>query len=235
MKITRKNGKQAKLNHDYFETIDTEEKAYFLGLIAADGSIIKHKKSKNGYSHILRLELMASDKYIIERLRDELKSNLQVREYKKAINRDGWKDKHNAYIQFHSKKLFDDLNKYGIGERKTTTLKKLPNLNEEFMRHFIRGFFDGDGCVYINYRYKVPRPHFSFYGTYEFLSDLKEHLVQELNLSNRKVHQKKTQNVSMVTFSTVSDVKNFYDYIYKDATVFLHRKKEKFDLYIDKI
>lgn len=234
--ITRGNGKQVTLLHDYFETIDSEAKAYFLGLIAADGSAMKRKRSKNGYSHIIRLELMVSDKYIIEALKNELGSNLKVRDYKSSNNREGWKEKHNAYIAFHSKKMFNDLNKYGIGINKTINLKHLPNLNEKMMRHFIRGFFDGDGTVYTaSSKYKKPRPIFGFYGTYEFITSLQDYLINKLKVSKRKVIKQKDANVSFVTYSTIEDIQNFYKYIYEDATIYLHRKKEKFDLHIDSV
>ena len=68
---------------------------------------------------------------------------------------------------------------------------------------------------------------FGFYGQHDFLQDIKKILVNELDLSNRKIHDKET--VSMITFSRKQDLINFYDYIYKDATIYLKRKKEKFE------
>lgn len=232
-KVTRRNGKQVKLDHDYFENIDTEHKAYFLGLIAADGSVMKQQKSKNGYSHSLRLELMADDRYIIEHLKNELKSDLNVKEYKSSNNRSGWKEKHNAYIQFHSKKLFDDLGNYGIHPNKTVNLEALPSIDDEYMRHYIRGFFDGDGTVYLNSNYSEPRPIFGFYGTFDFLDNLQEYLISKLNINRRKITKQKDANVCFVTYSTKSNIVDFYNYIYEGANIFLKRKKDKFDIFIE--
>ena len=60
--ITRPNGKVAILNHNYFDNIDSEEKAYFLGLLTADGNIQHHIKKGNSWT--ITLELMKDDKYL---------------------------------------------------------------------------------------------------------------------------------------------------------------------------
>jgi hypothetical protein len=233
--VTRPNGKQATIDHNYFETIDTEEKAYFLGFLAADGCVRIEKKSQNGYSYCIRLELKVEDKYIIEKLRDELKSDLTVKEY---IGQSGFKNKkynklkRNAYISFYSKKIFNDLAKLGIHPGKTFNLSKLPCLNPTMMKHYIRGFFDGDGTVYINKSYAEPRTIFGFYGTNSFLNSLQDYLI-DINILNkkRKIFKKKVEKVSFVTYSTINDINNFYHYIYDSATIYLTRKKRKFDLY----
>lgn len=231
-KITRPNGKKAVLDHNFFETIDTEEKAYFLGFIMADGSIQKVKKSKNGFSYVISIEIKVSDKYILEKFKNAIRSNLEVKEFKSERSQDGWKPKHNAYFRVFSQKMFMDLNKLEVHPNKTFVADKLPKLSKEMMRHYIRGFFDGDGTVYVSKSYREPRPIFGFYGTYSFITNFRDFLEQEINLKHRKVHEKKTQNVSMVTYSTIDDIINFYDYIYRDSTIYLHRKKDIFDKYI---
>lgn len=79
--ITRNTGRQVQIDHEYFNIINSEPKAYFLGLITADGSVIKYQKSKNGFSYILRLELKVEDKYLLEIFANELNSNLKPKEY----------------------------------------------------------------------------------------------------------------------------------------------------------
>lgn len=223
--ITRRNGCQAIIKHDYFNVIDTEEKAYFIGLLLADGSV-RHNKEK-GESYSLRLELKVEDKYIIERLTRALGSDNPVKECKTNKRRGEFKMKHNAYNAFNSKQLFDDLGEYEIVPNKSLTLKNLPNIDRKLMRHFIRGFFDGDGTVYITK--KNNKLHFGFYGTYVFIGKLKKYLEKELNLPNNKIIKQKNANVSFVTYSKQTDVANFYKYIYKDATIYLTRKKEVFE------
>lgn len=223
--ITRNTGRQVQIDHEYFNIINSEPKAYFLGLITADGSVIKYQKSKNGFSYILRLELKVEDKYLLEIFANELNSNLKPKEYEQYYQNRS--KKHNAYISFHSKKIFYDLEKYGVVPNKTFKLNKLPNIPLQYMHHFIRGYFDGDGTVYFHNRYTPPQLRFGFYGTYDFLSSIRDYLVEYVGLNKVSVHKKKQSNVSMVTFAALNNIIKFYEYIYKDANIYLKRKKRK--------
>ena len=227
--ITRRNGIQAKLNHNYFSIIDTEEKAYFIGLLLADGSV-RHNKEK-GESYSIRLELKYEDKYMIEKLTSLLESDNPVKEYKSDKSREGWKEKHNAYNTFNSTLMFNDLSKYGIIPNKTLKIQKIPDIRESLMHHLIRGYFDGDGTVYITKRDK--KLHYGFYGTYNFISNIKEYLMNVINISNNKITKQKNADVSFVAFSRQEDIKNFYSYIYNNATIYLIRKKKIFDDYLN--
>jgi DNA-binding transcriptional regulator WhiA len=229
MNVTRPNGVPAKIKHDYFSIINTEEKAYFIGLLLADGSVRHNQEKGNSYS--LRLELKYEDKYIIERLTELLESDNPVKEYISSINRNGWKQKHNAYNTFNSTQIFNDLNKYGIVPNKTLTLNKLPQIDEYLMPHLIRGFFDGDGTVYLTK--KDEKLHFGFYGTYDFVTEIKEYLIKKININNNIITKQRTANVSFVTFAKLKDIKAFYNYIYKDANIYLIRKRNIFDSYLN--
>lgn len=101
--VSRANGRRAVLNHNYFEEINTEKKAYFLGLIMADGCVMKLKRSKNGYSYVTSISLIEEDKYLLEELCKEVESNLKVKTYYREN-----KGK-TSQIAFHSKKMFNDL------------------------------------------------------------------------------------------------------------------------------
>ena len=228
MNITRPRGATAKIKHDYFSTIDTEEKAYFIGFLLADGSVRHNKEKKNSYS--IRLELKYEDKYIIEKLTELLESDNPVKEYKSSARDGGWKEKHNAYNAFNSTQMFNDLSKYGIVPHKTLKLKKLPSVDEELMHHMIRGYFDGDGTVYITKN--DSKLHFGFYGTYDFITDIRDYLINKIKLNKNKVIKQKNANVSFITFADSKDIKTFYNYIYSDANIFLTRKKNIFDYYL---
>ena len=86
-----------------------------------------------------------TDKYILEEFAKDVETDLIVKnyeyEYKNRAN------KHNAIIQLYSKKMAEDLSKYGIIPNKTYTQNKLPNIPLEYMCHYIRGYFDGDGGI----------------------------------------------------------------------------------------
>jgi len=154
-----------KINENYFNIIDSENKAYILGFISADGGV-KDKvltiaqSSKNG-------------EILLEWIKNELNSNhiLYLRKRKKITHND-------AYIlQITSPQIIEDLNKYNILENKKYN-NEFPNLlNIKYFKQYIRGYFDGDGCVGIYYEKKKKNNKFyyskylklSFYGTKNFI------------------------------------------------------------------
>ena len=229
--ITRPNGTQAKINHDYFENIDSEHKAYWLGFIYADGSITKKVYEKGSYTYRLRMELMFEDKYILEQMALDLKSDLKPKEYYNDTSHfEGYnKPKHTAYIMFSSKKMGEDLVKLGVVPNKTFILKSLPNIPDNLMKHFIRGYFDGDGSVYLTKDNTIKT---AFYGTHDFINSIQDFLIKELDLTKKKITDQKEANVSFVGMAKQESEK-LYHYMYDEATIFLNRKYEKYNKYFN--
>lgn len=229
--ITRPNGIQAKINHDYFENIDSEHKAYWLGFIYADGSITKKAYEKGSYTYRLRMELMFEDKYILEQMALDLKSDLKPKEYYNDTSSfEGYnKPKHTAYIMFSSKKMGEDLVKLGVVPNKTLILKSLPSIPDNLMKHFIRGYFDGDGSVYLTKDNTIKT---AFYGTHDFINSIQDFLIKELDLTKKKITDQKEANVSFVGMAKQESEK-LYHYMYDEATIFLNRKYEKYNKYFN--
>ena len=229
--ITRPNGTQAKINHDYFENIDSEHKAYWLGFIYADGSITKKVYEKGSYTYRLRMELMFEDKYILEQMALDLKSDLKPKEYYNDTSHfEGYnKPKHTAYIMFSSKKMGEDLVKLGVVPNKTLILKSLPSIPDNLMKHFIRGYFDGDGSVYLTKDNTIKT---AFYGTHDFINSIQDFLIKELDLTKKKITDQKEANVSFVGMAKQESEK-LYHYMYDEATIFLNRKYEKYNKYFN--
>ena len=229
--ITRPNGTQAKINHDYFENIDSEHKAYWLGFIYADGSITKKVYEKGSYTYRLRMELMFEDKYILEQMALDLKSDLKPKEYYNDTSHfEGYnKPKHTAYIMFSSKKMGEDLVKLGVVPNKTFILKSLPNIPDNLMKHFIRGYFDGDGSVYLTKDNTIKT---AFYGTHDFINSIQDFLIKELNLIKKKITDQKEANVSFIGMAKQESEK-LYHYMYDEATIFLKRKYDKYNKYFN--
>lgn len=229
--ITRPNGTQAKINHDYFENIDSEHKAYWLGFIYADGSITKKVYEKGSYTYRLRMELMFEDKYILEQMALDLESDLKPKEYYNDTSHfEGYnKPKHTAYIMFSSKKMGEDLVKLGVMPNKTLILKSLPSIPDNLMKHFIRGYFDGDGSVYLTKDNTIKT---AFYGTHDFINSIQDFLIKELDLTKKKITDQKEANVSFVGMAKQESEK-LYHYMYDEATIFLNRKYEKYNKYFN--
>lgn len=215
------------VNENFFENINTELKAYFLGFLYADGNVRYENKSA-----ITQMSLKSDDSYILEKLYEEIGIYKKIKDFdNRKINyilKKPYKAKNRNQSVFcvTSEKIFNDLNDKGIYPNKTFNIE-FPSFEivpKYLMNHFIRGFFDGNGCIYkSNGFYRVV-----FYSQKNFLNDLKYFLINELNVNNNSIFSK--ENISMMTFGSKKDVKALYDYMYKDATLFLTRKKDKFNL-----
>ncbi len=115
------------VDDNYLKNIDTEDKAYFLGWMLSDGTISKTS---------LSLKLKSSDEYIIKEVFNKFSNGYKIST-----------DKTSKCIKITSKTLIEDLNKLGCIENKTMLGFNLPNLPNDLFRHFIRGYFDGDGSI----------------------------------------------------------------------------------------
>ena len=133
--------KNRTINEDYFKIIDTEGKAYFLGLLFADGSIYYDKTGNRSPS--LSLELVECDVDILHRFQQELGANNNLYYNKRANRVNG-----TYCFKIRSKSLVNDLSQYGIVQNKTYIINQLPNLSLNYLIYFLRGYLDGDGSIY---------------------------------------------------------------------------------------
>lgn len=237
-----------KCDENYFDVIDNPRKAYFLGLMYADGSI-SHTLSKNRLKHVMCITLQEDDKSILELFRKELKrdrSLILIKNKNLEYNR-----KNQYCLSVQSEQLHYSLEKHGCVERKSLILKFPTTVPEEFMSHFIRGYFDGDGCIWngkrktmwvkdktkkAGGRYRIiHNVKFHFTGCIDFISSLRNYLHEKIDLPLTKLnttHSRPDQSdrVVMLEYSGRKSVKKFYDYIYKDCEeCYIPRKKEKFE------
>lgn len=218
MKISRNRGNINIIDHNYFKEINTCDKAYFLGLLLMDGNVINNRKKGNCWT--IQISLIDKDKYILEKLKENVKSDNKV-----------GSSNNMCYFSMFSSKMASDLKKYGIIPRKSLVLEKLPNIEDKYMPDLIRGIFDANGSVYITNKNK--KLHFSFYSTHSMLESIKDLLRNKLNFPNNKIIDQKKHKVSLMSFSAKKDIINFYNYIYYNEEVTcLKRKKDKFYKYL---
>lgn len=209
------------LNQNYFERIDNEWKAYWLGFLYADGCVqhyTKNKKSKNTVS----LALKEDDSEHIQKFLDSLQSNSPIKHYKT-----NYKNYYAVKAIISNKKICEDLITHGCFPNKTYTLK-FPNLRKDLIRHFIRGYFDGDGCVCVNLEKRFVRVN--MVGNDDILKNICYHLLENCNASI-PVFQKKNpkSNIYSIQWGNVYTCKKIYQYLYKNSNISLDRKLKKFD------
>ena len=215
------------VNQHYFEKIDNEWKAYWLGFLYADGTNRIHKnKQKNKMEYVVKLGLCAEDRNHLQKFKESLQSESPITDRKAKFNN---KEYPCCDISICNQQICEDLNKLGCVPNKSLILKfpteeKVP---KSLIRHFIRGYFDGDGCIHINKEEKNVR--LLFEGTEDMLVHIRDILYNELNVKFAKIESKQKSKSFHINYGKYSDVELIYKYLYKDCNVFLDRKLKKFD------
>ncbi|HRH55724.1 MAG TPA: LAGLIDADG family homing endonuclease [Candidatus Paceibacterota bacterium] len=123
------------LKQDFFARW-SEEMAYVLGFFAADGSMLKNSRGS------CFIEFTITDRVVIDYIRSVAGSDHAI-----SIRERGGNCRTAYRLQIGSKRWFDDLNQLGFTQAKSKTLA-FPRVPKEYESAFIRGYFDGDGCVY---------------------------------------------------------------------------------------
>ena len=150
--------KKYQINENIFNNIDSEEKAYFLGFLMADGY-------NNETRYSVRLCLKEEDVCVLESLKNILYPNND-----KPIGYIKRKDGFNLnYLDICNKHISKTLANLGMIQAKTFKLQ-YPNISNTMNKHFIRGYFDGDGCInfFILKKYKYFKCQFRIIGTENF-------------------------------------------------------------------
>lgn len=168
-KIQRKTGKHSSCNEDYFSKIDSPNKAYLLGFITADGSIT------GKYSNSCSIEVQMKDSDILYFAKSEINPSSVITEcfYKKKMNQK---------VRFSSKKLCNDLKKYGVIPNKSLIIKRVPVelIPTELLCYYFRGLIDGDGCVHKDGKISI------YSGSKDFIESVQETLCQTIKVKKIK-------------------------------------------------
>lgn len=205
-------------NNDYFENIDTEDKAYFLGLLYADGYI--HEKSNSVF-----LSLQEKDKSVLETLNRFIQDRPLIHVKRKNSN------SQNMYrIMIYGEKIVNDLKQHGCYQRKSHNLKFPTTVPEDLIHHFIRGNMDGDGCI----SKSLKLPNVQFTGSRDYIRGFKDFLEGNLDIHLCTFTAHRCENTILSgQINGGKNVRKFLSWIYKDATVFLERKHIKYLALVD--
>lgn len=204
-------------NENYFNVIDTEEKAYWLGFIAADGSIGKEGKT-------LEIGLSSVDEDHLIKFAKCIGAETNIVKRKKSKCNDKLCDVSRVYIA--NKQIAQDLIKAGLDVRKSLTLEYPKNIPSHLQRHFIRGYFDGDGWITKGdiSPYGIQRYIVGIIATKPFLDEMIKILEKE---GIYPTNPRKNGKMYIWSTSGMDNIIKFIDFIYKDSNVYLQRKYEK--------
>jgi hypothetical protein len=219
------------INENIFEKIDTHEKAYWLGLLYADGSHIL-----SDGKHEFTISLNYKDGYLIE----EFKKFMGYGGVVKYLDNLKFKNHQPMYrIVNSNKKISEDLLKLGMMQNKTKYGDFPYFLDEQFYPSFILGYFDGDGCITKSMIGNHSKFTFSIVGTTKFIEEVQNKIfINFLGLNKTKL----TRIINNITGTDIS-IMNYHgnkqaikirDWLYQDyvngnITICMIRKKDKFD------
>ena len=220
--LLRQNGEKIdeynrySVNSSYFHILDDQNKAYILGLIYSDGSITDNE---------LIIALQECDMHILDSIRVLLGSTNPLKYINQKSKSETYQNQYKLLIC--NKQIVDDLKKYGV-EKNKSLKSKYPNfISDELFPHFLRGVFDGDGHIdKKNYTISIT-------GTKDLLFGIKKELDKKFNLAICIFPVKNSEIIYEFKITNMNDCITFLDYIYTDAILFIRRKYDVYQKYLN--
>ncbi len=205
-----------RIRKDLFKSIDSEEDAYWLGFIYADGYISDGGVFELSLSYRDLEHLRKFSKYI------DFSGNI-IEKSKILLNS---KIFYRCRLEFATQEYFDNFLSVGIVPNKTFKLTFPTFLKESLVRHFIRGIFDGDGTIglYTNTKGKYPITSLIGYG--KFMEELLQYIPKECR-GNLYKDKRITKDIKIFTTANRKTEK-FINYLYKGSNIYLDRKYKKY-------
>lgn len=202
------------INEHYFDVIDTQNKAYFLGLLYADGCV-----SKKGYSTVLSLH--KKDEGLVKQLSILIYNEEHVNYHEDS-----------CCLEIYSKYMNETLTKHGCEPLKTFTIRFPTWLDDNLIPHFIRGYLDGDGCISAEDRFAI-----NFTSNAMFIRDLHDILESKFNITSNIYSIGPNKNVltKQLLINSNANKLNFLNLIYKDANIYMERKYQKYQYILNNL
>lgn len=195
--------------NDFFFDEQSEDMAYVLGILASDGTVRKD-------SNEVKLTLASVDKEFLEQLQKMI-GGRPIKEYE---TQKGFK---NVTWEFSSRHIKEKLSEYNIVPNKTYTFTFPKKLKTEYYRDFIRGYFDGDGCI------STAGPNAIRFQIGSKTKDVLEIIIaffEENNIPPVSIY-KRQDNFYYFQYATGA-TRQIYHLLYDNANLFLPRKKTKY-------
>lgn len=211
-------GSKTRLNWK-FESINNETEAYIMGLIMSDGWVSSNRQ--------IGIRLSIKDKNVLYKIANYFSENINLKE----------KDNF-CLFKISSCEAFYNLKKYGITTNKTYDNLYIPEMNEDLIRHFIRGYFDGDGTIYVDrnfLKYNICSINKKFLIQIQDVLS-KNGIYSSINKEIRKGKKmfvvdhycEDCKNMYRLFIRRKSELVKFHEFLYKESTIFMERKYNKY-------
>lgn len=209
-------------NENFFDCIDTEEKAYWLGFIYADGYIANAIPGK--IHDAFGMALSSVDEAHLEKFKNSLDSTHPIHYYTSAYGT-GF-----SRITFLNQHFVDNLISKGVLRNKSLilTFPSYDIVPKDLIVHFIRGYFDGDGSIKKTGKKRTAAkdPYdVSFLGTKEFLEAIQDELGMHTKLKDTSKHNVNNHEIVFGGYHKALSVLNL---LYENASIYLDRKYERY-------
>lgn len=198
------------VNEDYFDYIDTEDKAYWLGWLMADSCISVY----NG-QYSLKIHIAIKDRILIDTFLRFIRSSNKpcIKQYRGCTS---------YYVSLTSRHMVEALIRHGVVQSKSARCS-IPDIPQDLVRHFVRGYFDGDGTIETHGKQRRA----GITGHPLLLEQILDMIIQSHPLERcPKIYP--STGTSYFLISRRHDLEMFYDYLYGDATIWLPRKRDAF-------
>ena len=215
----RNSGVKYHLKEDFFDEIDTPNKAYILGILYADGTVDYER-------HRIKLTLQDLDVELLEDIKKVLEFDKPLYKYERRKKNPKHYDAYEMSI--YSLHMCENLIKWGCVPNKSLILQWPTFLREDLYSHFIRGYFDGDGCI----QGKAYVAEIQITSSTLFCKGMEKYL-NSVNILTKVTPEDNplTSSLYIRSWKTDND-KKFLQYMYKDANFYLERKYEIAKKYI---
>lgn len=218
-RLPEETSRKYTMNHNYFDYIDSIDKAYFLGLLYADGY---NSEKRNA----ITLALVKKDRHILDIFAQYLNTNKLVID----------SCRNTSNLTIYSKNISEKLAKLGCMQAKSFKIKFPRYLRKDLIRHFIRGYFDGDGCFSYGIRKNknslktTSDSIINFTSTEDFCLYLKKYFQDNFHINSYLScrHPNNHNNNRTITISGNKQVIKIMEWMYKDTDLYLQRKHDKF-------
>lgn len=201
--------KEYEINHEYFDQIDSHEKAYVLGFIAGDGNIYKD-----------RLKISICDKDILYDIKNAMRYTGIIQEY------EGRKDNHKRIyaLAIYSKQIAEKLNNLGCPPNKTFTCT-IPDIEDKYFNSYCLGLFDADGTINKTKMNGKDVYNIGFSGSKSLIPDLVKRIEK---LTKVKLNMYIHGNILVAKTAAKQKFKDLGEWLYKDSSICLERKHSKY-------
>lgn len=213
------------LDEAYFEDINSQDKAYFLGYITADACVFW----KNARNAFLTMELHEKDKYILEAFMEAVGCNRKLVANKKSRT---------LAATVTSTKMVRDLERYHVHPRSSLTQEFWDEVPDAYLASYMRGLVDGDGSFgfYARPGRSVHKKQFCMCsGSKTFMEGFTTKMADALGVTLPRITADTDRNLYDARWLRNDDLETIISFLYSTDGPYLARKKEVADRIVDEI